>query len=947
MHTHSSPFHAARIFGGARRRMLVSTGLAVALALTATAPIGRAGSADPADARDFAGIGAEGEVSDFAGADLQDGRHGDEALQGPPGGIAPRPTPRRPGGGGPGGITGPRTRPPFEVTNIQPAVGRLGRIVIEPVAPESTSDGQTWLSNVDIDFKNDSTEWLRLDKVWVDYTGAGLGATSFAGKDLLRFKTSNTRLYYDAWHRHGITTELATGLGEGFEGYSQAYYRGLAMDDSNPIFVGVGFALQPRFLVARYGTDGFVEMAVPAFEDMTPAWANDAHSNGIQVFAAGRATVGGQARMAVAGFVASDLDPVTSFGDVVGDERSGRTTIAVPGCANAEAEGIDRAVWNDGAVQFGYAVAGDALCDEPSIALAFLRTDGDPRPDFNGGQVVTSAHPSGAPLEVAGVRFVPGGGGDGPWIYVAAKVGTTCSDANWIQKGDCHFGLTRFGTDGDQDAGFGDDGWVRVDFHKALHAGVEAIAYDQTTDHILLGGWAAYDDGDPTLERRWALAALELDGTRDKTWGLKGDPKGTIICCPGGGGGRLTHLFSGRSGAIRDLDVRNGELAAAGWALNAGGDWDFAVGRYSAKGEPRWGMLGYTPEGFDEDLSAVAYGVAFDPGGKVILAGSAPGGGKLGTARFHDVGRLDSLLEIAPGATRHLKWPDKRVLNLPPSALHLGLETEEYPELFVESIPVWEHSTPVIGSYAYPLTGLQPGEVFSQGQHHELDTNHRNSLSQRYAYDIGAARWDAGAGKWVGTIEGGEDGLDPEGDEIDGSKNLHSLVYGKQVVSMAAGRVIECYRDLPENPEPGVIDTNVTAIAGGGNMLWIVHESGEVALYAHMQPNTIPASTCPVNGPDYYDTNVVTVEAGDPLGLVGNSGSSSGPHLHVHVQVGHTLLGSANEGLPQLFNGIEVLDKGKAAVGPNPPGWADVLERAIPAGVFVRGPFELPIGGGR
>lgn len=117
-----------------------------------------------------------------------------------------------------------------------------------------------------------------------------------------------------------------------------------------------------------------------------------------------------------------------------------------------------------------------------------------------------------------------------------------------------------------------------------------------------------------------------------------------------------------------------------------------------------------------------------------------------------------------------------------------------------------------------------------------------------------------------------------------------------------------------------------------------------MALYAHMQPNTIPAAACPVNGSDYYSTNTVLIGEGDPLGLVGNSGSSSGPHLHVYVQVGHTLLGTPNEGLPQLFNGIEVLDKGKAAAGPNPPGRAEVFERAVPFSVFIKKPFDPPIG---
>jgi murein DD-endopeptidase MepM/ murein hydrolase activator NlpD len=46
------------------------------------------------------------------------------------------------------------------------------------------------------------------------------------------------------------------------------------------------------------------------------------------------------------------------------------------------------------------------------------------------------------------------------------------------------------------------------------------------------------------------------------------------------------------------------------------------------------------------------------------------------------------------------------------------------------------------------------------------------------------------------------------------------------------------------------------------------------------------------------------VKRGQVLGLVGNSGNSSEPHLHFHVMDGRSVLGS--EGIPYAFETFEV-----------------------------------------
>lgn len=181
---------------------------------------------------------------------------------------------------------------------------------------------------------------------------------------------------------------------------------------------------------------------------------------------------------------------------------------------------------------------------------------------------------------------------------------------------------------------------------------------------------------------------------------------------------------------------------------------------------------------------------------------------------------------------------------------------------------------------------------------HAYYSNVHGSGIQAFGRDIGSVRYLADG--WWSFFTEVYDSANPKPT----LQNAHYLAYGKPFYAMASGVVVGCWRNARENP-PGSLhaDASNKRMAGGGNHLWILQDDGNYALYAHAQPGSIPSSLCPhdavrfgspSNGagtnPD-IDPNVavpsseqVRVSKGQMLGRIGNSGSSSGPHLHIHLE---------------------------------------------------------------
>lgn len=105
----------------------------------------------------------------------------------------------------------------------------------------------------------------------------------------------------------------------------------------------------------------------------------------------------------------------------------------------------------------------------------------------------------------------------------------------------------------------------------------------------------------------------------------------------------------------------------------------------------------------------------------------------------------------------------------------------------------------------------------------------------------------------------------------DGSRNEDWYAFGVEIVAVADGTVVSMRNDMP-NEAPLSAPQHVLAPGDyGGNHVTLEIAPGVYAFYAHMQPGSV---TVEVGD---------SVAAGDVLGLLGNSGNTSGPHLHFAV----------------------------------------------------------------
>lgn len=124
----------------------------------------------------------------------------------------------------------------------------------------------------------------------------------------------------------------------------------------------------------------------------------------------------------------------------------------------------------------------------------------------------------------------------------------------------------------------------------------------------------------------------------------------------------------------------------------------------------------------------------------------------------------------------------------------------------------------------------------------------------------------------------------------DGKKLTDYHCYGQRILAPGDGEIVWQRDSLPDQPIGSTDAKNAV-----GNGVIIDHGTGEYSLLAHLQPHSLKVHVGQ------------QVKAGELIGLCGNSGNTSEPHLHFHVQNGPRPLES--EGYPAFFNDLVIDDQ--------------------------------------
>ena len=252
-------------------------------------------------------------------------------------------------------------------------------------------------------------------------------------------------------------------------------------------------------------------------------------------------------------------------------------------------------------------------------------------------------------------------------------------------------------------------------------------------------------------------------------------------------------------------------------------------------------------------------------------------------------------LLVGAGDGARIKVPDGPITR----------ESESYPStLKVELLPLGVTRTVSFERYDAPTSSggfrfparssdLEPGEYW-------YAPRHKFGEDQAFGYDLSVKRWDGDS--WT-SLKAGETGDD----------NEDYLIFGKPLYALADAHIVRCSRSEPD-------DGN----GSGGNTITLDIGDGKFVSYWHMKQWSVSEEHCPHEGFGGEDGDDpaplhIFVRAGTKIGEVGNSGNSSGPHLHLQLSDTLTAGPDANElrALPFAFHSIDTRDNSDDATDPD------------------------------
>ena len=267
------------------------------------------------------------------------------------------------------------------------------------------------------------------------------------------------------------------------------------------------------------------------------------------------------------------------------------------------------------------------------------------------------------------------------------------------------------------------------------------------------------------------------------------------------------------------------------------------------------------------------------------------------------------------------------ILPVPaPGAVHIALSCDGFTDAAALDVPLVPYASPIAGgAYEFPasVTDLNRGELWTG-----LSAAHSSGGgTQLFAYDLLVRRFDSVAKSWPTFIPGS-----------DNTVNANYYIWGKPVLAMADGVVVQFHDGMPPNTPPGFPNPVPNPIEG--NHFYLQH-GPDLVLYAHLQAGTLNPSL--IAGPNSDGTGAA-VTKGQVLGLAGNTGNSSEPHLHLHVNRTTVPWGGPLRPLP--FNGIYVLDLSLVpSTTPNSDSpWNHVIAQDLPNVLSAIWPGPLRLG---
>ncbi len=169
--------------------------------------------------------------------------------------------------------------------------------------------------------------------------------------------------------------------------------------------------------------------------------------------------------------------------------------------------------------------------------------------------------------------------------------------------------------------------------------------------------------------------------------------------------------------------------------------------------------------------------------------------------------------------------------------------------------------------------------VYWGGDTKELN-NHHDTPNQKFAFDFLVADSN-------GNTHKGE-----------GNANEDYYAFGKEVLAPADGIVTDVINGVRDN-KPG----SMNSYSALGNAVFIEHCDLEISVLAHLKLGSVAVKVGD------------KVKTGQLIGLCGNSGNSSEPHIHYHLQ--NTPVIQDGTGIKCFFRKLHVIDNGRSKTKPN------------------------------